>query len=494
MSYSLNWREFAICLIFAVSLNAFAGRRDLECRKIDNVYYVFNKSTGKQIGESGVTKKRYCQQYIKSYKNDTICTYTNEKNFQVYNASTGKVIGDGTTGSSSLKYCQNTIYTSDHGLICTYRGNNQYEVRRISDSVQVGHPSEFAGRLNWCEDYIESYRNGMFCHWAGYKNGLYQFRIYDASTNEELTSNHVFAPTDMNSCENLISDFSKVDQREVEELKNYFVSDMQPRVRALTRPVYFYTYYTLTEMGLSANTIAEYDDPALREVFEGWKNSFRAFLPDEKGWIGYGLYGAVNAGDSTEYASDNWVLMEIQVPKDKKFYDMRVRSPGIDVDINHYLHFSSTTARLIRSYCNISSNDFEGNSISKVNLTKNKTCHDALVAALDEMDVSFMVYDWYYVHQKSIRNSRGGCDNNLAPAVIFTDESLEDMPMNFYTRQMNTNYREEYQRISKLAEMKVASPAARWYGLSTRYYDLDRDLELNSQFGCLRKNREDFYR
>lgn len=500
---------FIIHLISALSFAASVSKEDLECRQDNSgTFRVYNKNSQIFIGTSGSTDLARCEEYIATLKNNLVCTYTTEEHFRPFHALNGHGYGK-ETGSSELSRCEEYINTSSSNLVCKYEGSKSFKVFRISDGELLGGGNGSSG-LGRCEEYIKTETSGAYCQYDRKEDGENRYLAYRIKDNQVLGFPHgTYAPS-MEACaEHLINleldgnadgVLRNIDD-EKSEIKQVFLEELSPLVKELSHDVYFYSYYSKEELGLSNSKALSLKDPELKSTIESWRSSFDTFIPFEKGWLGFGLYGAVNPVDSQAYAAGDWVLTETKVPSGSRYYDMRMdynRS-----EYNYSFHFTSRAKRTLEDVCKIPEESFEKikfklkgeryfHHINKVDLTKNRICHEALVEALQELDVDFLAYHWYYVGQKGIR-SRNACGKENTAAALFTsDLNTERFSMKFLGKKGNEEFKEEYQRMYQLARLSANSPKASW----PQYKDKDAPLidveaELENRFDCSESFPED---
>lgn len=498
---------FLINLIALPALFASVTKEDLECRQDDSgTFRIFNKVSSIYIGTSGSSGLSRCQEYLKTLRNDLVCSYTTERNFRPFHASKGHNFGK-TTGSDSLSRCQEYIETSSKNLVCKYEGTDSFKVFRINDGniMGGGNGSSSLGR---CKEYIQTERAGVYCQYDQKVKGENHYLSYRIKDNKVLGFPMGTYASSMEECDQHITNLelgSEGEFRDIEdeksEVKEIFVREFAPLTKEVARDVYFYSYYSKGELGLSSSGDLDLKDQSLVESLETWRSSFNEFVPFEKGWLGYGLYGAINPVDSQAYASGDWVLTETKVPKGSRYYDMRINYEKSEY--NYAFHFTNRARRSLGDICKISDEAFNKikfkingeryfNHINKVDLTKNRICHEALVEAFQELKIDFVSYHWYYVGQKNIRD-RNACGKENTAAVIFTSGlGPERFPMKFLGKKGNEDFKNEYQRMYQLARLYSNDPKASW----PQYKDkdaplIDEEEELSHQFDCREAYPED---
>lgn len=469
----------------------------------------YNVNTGNPIGESGSTNLGRCSEYIRTAKNGIMCVFQADYNgFRVYRIKDGKQIG--VSGSDNLERCGEYTQGSSRDLVCIYREKDTFNAYNIHTGEQMGRSNFSAASLERCNEYIKTQKSSHFCHYDGYhKDGsqINHFNIF------EVMQNKVWAPfntygNSLEQCSKQIVD-NEMDSKgnfldisaHVAQVKDIMVSEFEPFIKELSRPINLYTYFTKSELGVSESKSLPIYDQDIADKLVKWSKSYSMHIPFEQGWLGYGLYGATNPVDSSAYAEGNWMLTEIQYPQGAKFLNLRL--DGKVEGYNSHFHFSNSSldellriCRIDRSTLNAVKYNFAGKqfnySIPKNELTRNRICHEAFVLALAELDISFVSYDWHYISEKKVREFDGGCDYNATPAVLMISTKLSNDNLKIFDKHGNDLYKQEYQRIYQLARMRTSKPVASW----PQYKDakaarIDYTEEKGQQFGCQKKFKED---
>lgn len=364
-----------------------------------------------------------------------------------------------------------------------------------------------AGSLERCNEYIQTASNGLLCHYFGSDGTDSQFKAIKISNNSVYGYPFDTYSTDLDLCKNQIGKFHLNEKGEeanisvkVEKAKKILESELSPFLKKLSRKTFFYSYYDRSELKISATDTVELKSDKLLNALEKWRQSVEEYVPYEKGWLGFGLYGAVNPVDSQKYASDDWILSEIEIKTGATFLDLRVSDD--DSEFNHSFHLSDAAKDSLQELCLLNDADIERThfeinkkrydwSITKPNLIKSRVCHTALKETLRKLDVSFMAYNWYYVRESSIRDYTGYCDSQRTPAVVFT-KPLASGSVKFFSKRGNNNFISEHQRIYQLASLRSRYPVASWPSFKdSNAQKINIEEETNSQFGCKKAFSED---
>lgn len=489
-------------LLFSLSA---AAATDLVCKKAKDSWGVFNVKTGKFLGSMMADEegKEFCEGFIENRSQSLVCTYDMENEMYVLTRITdGKSIGE--YGTEDLNTCYALAKEASKKLVCNFADGDTFRVFRISDGRALG-PSGIPSMAE-CQAAIKTEKNGLFCQNTGSVDGAFQYKSIKVSTNQVYGYPFNTGAPSLEECDIQIKDFelnADGSERDIsaqtKELTKLFVDDFRPFVKTLSRKVNFYSYYDREELKLPAGPV-DVNSQEVRKRLQVWAKSFKDLIPFETGWVGFGLYGAANPVDSQEFASDDWILSEISIPKGKKFFDMRLTQE--DQEYNYAFHFTDKTKKKVNQLCNLTDEnyfetDFElgkrkyTGSIGKTLLAKNRICREALTGALEALEVSFLTYNWYYVKQQKVRKYNA-CDTDETPAAVFVDSSFSGMTIKAFSESGNPKHKDEYRRIFELAKQVTASPTASWpdYKDSTAKR-INVDQELEYVFGCKEKYKED---
>lgn len=466
---------------------------------------IYNNKAQKWIGTgiTGAANAKRCEEYLGTLHQNAVCTYADD-GFRAYNADSGLPLGKGTAGS--LERCAQYIQTAKNGLMCAFYQDDGFRIYRIKDGVILGN-GEGPGSLERCVEYMQTASNGLICHYFGTKDNDRQFKSIKIADNSVYGYPFETYSTDLNACKNQIGKFHLTENGveaniavKVEKAKKILESEISPFLKKLSRKTYFYSYYGRDELKVSSSDTVDLKSPKLLSALEKWRQSVEEYVPYEQGWLGFGLYGAVNPVDSQKYAGDDWILSEIEMKAGATFLDLRVSDE--DTEFNYSFHLSDDAKESLQELClldddSLSRSHFEINkrkydwSITKPNLIKSRVCHTALKETLKKLDVSFLVYNWYYVRENGIRDYTGYCESKRSPAVVFT-KSLMNGNVKFFSEEGNSNFISEYQRIYQLASLRSGNPEASWPSFKDpNAKKINVEEENNSQFGCKKVFSED---
>lgn len=536
-----------VIFTFSIQDNANAGvaSKDISCRKIRGNWKLYNKRMGIFIGSGGTSEKKDCLSLVDTLKEDVLCAWDG-KGYRPYHARTGRSIGEqespklnyctqyvdtvkngvmcapnkgfeqynvyriidgkqiGTSGAQKIEYCKQYTAHSSENLVCVNKSPGKFHVYNIQSGDIVGNEENYPGSIDYCAMYIRTEKNGLICHFDGVDgNKNPKYKIFNIYTNEIQSLLGTYT-SDISACGKIIPNYEmdekgkkKRSYSKLYKLKNLMKKDFRPFIKKLSRQIYFYTYFEKSELGVNATEPLPIYSYELSKKLTTWMDSFRKFVPWEAGMLGYGLYGATNPFDSQTYATGDWMLTEVSFPKYTSFLDVRLNKENNDV--NTYFHFSQDTKDTMVEICNIEAGkftDFNFNHkgtdynyhIIKNELTKNRICNEALVAALKELKISFVTYYWNFPK----RELNSDCERSDLVAALMLTKSFNKSNVKFFDGKGNDKYKSEYQRIYQLARLRTAKPVASWPSFKDADAQrIDTAEELKHQFACKDEFTED---
>jgi hypothetical protein len=341
----------------------------------------------------------------------------------------------------------------------------------------------------------------------------------------------------------VLEQFYQENYSEDKNIEENLIFEMQmslaPFTQELSREIDVYNYRKRRESKVSATPTTSNSDEAI-DYTRSWRDAAYKHLPNESGWVGWGLYASTAPNASRSYGGDDMSIFKIKIPENTRMLDLRsVKEEGrgrasIPIKKDLFMELSRLCPNLkpnldrdgsIHDYyiTKIKGKDDEIYSyvkVDKTKLTQDKACNDIFVKSLKKLNIGLISYKWATHNKYKNIDKRGLCNNqdkdNLNTAFVILNTKLDNHTVDYFVsddKNLNEEARVKYEKLVSTYEtfehthLGHKPLGVNWSSVSPSIYTKDRKSKLTEAgseeakmqekirtrtFGCGDEFKEDY--